>query len=275
MLILDLPGVRIQVQTHSTAHEQAFRVHFQSIIVDQQDKCESKLIKLDVRIRQPHRERESPGGEVFRDREGKIVFKTPHFLAIYHQCDNAGSVFFTQHWSSMAIAAMFEQSIRFFFSAYIVRNGGALIHSAAVMDQDRAALFPGRGGDGKTTFSNLTRTQGGLVLCDDMNVLKLSGDAIWVEGFPRFASLAVNYTKLGPQQVGRIGLLKKGEATSWQPIRRTILLARLVSCTVYLNNVPDIVPHILNFYSKALENIPCGQMTFAKGGTVFPLPRQE
>ena len=72
----------------------------------------------------------------------------------------------------------FQNFLRVFVAYRLTAMGGMLLHSAGVVSDGRAYLFPGRSGDGKSTFSRLSLGHGKTVLSDDLNALT------WHEGRP-------------------------------------------------------------------------------------------
>ena len=73
---------------------------------------------------------------------------------------------------------IFENIFRIIVTYRLHQNGGMLIHSACVVDDESAILFPGRSNDGKSTLSKISLQSGRTVLSDDMNALT------WVDENP-------------------------------------------------------------------------------------------
>lgn len=95
-----------------------------------------------------------------------------------------------------------------------------LLHSSCIIDQNqRAHLFLGPSGAGKTTISSLFPRQ--LVLGDDMNVLFFGGKEVFVT--PSLLGQGIENIELAGQMfpIHKIYFLEKGPTLKLDPIKKT------------------------------------------------------
>lgn len=75
--------------------------------------------------------------------------------------------------------------IRFAFLVLAQNRGLCVVHSASLLYREKAWLFSGKSGTGKSTHVNLWRdAYGSPLLNGDLNCLGLEGDRVWVYGLP-------------------------------------------------------------------------------------------
>jgi hypothetical protein len=87
------------------------------------------------------------------------------------------------------LAGVVENVLRILVAHALVARGGVLLHAAGVAEGDRARVFFGVSGAGKTTLSRLAQEEGRRILSDDMVALVpetgRSNLAIPFAGIPR------------------------------------------------------------------------------------------
>lgn len=85
-------------------------------------------------------------------------------------------------WTWAAEGETFTGALENLFRAAVAyrlaETNGVVLHSAAVLERDRAHVFLGRSGAGKTTISRLSAGAGRTVLSDDLNAI------VWRDGTP-------------------------------------------------------------------------------------------
>lgn len=75
--------------------------------------------------------------------------------------------------------------IRFGFLVLAQNRGLCVVHSASLLYRERAWLFSGKSGTGKSTHVNLWKDAYGVPLLNgDLNCLGIDGDRVWVYGLP-------------------------------------------------------------------------------------------
>ena len=81
-------------------------------------------------------------------------------------------------------AGILENVLRVMAAYRLVECGGALLHSAGIVDDGAAWLFLGRSGAGKSTFSRLSLAEHRRVLSDDLNALVRDGEHFAIAPLP-------------------------------------------------------------------------------------------
>lgn len=105
----------------------------------------------------------------------------------------------------------FFNFLRYFLPRKFLNLNKMLMHSSCVTKNQKAYLFLGVSGAGKTTMASLCQGQGANVLGDDMNILTFSQDKLLVEGAALGQELQ-DKDLLGQEfEIESIYLLKKGK----------------------------------------------------------------
>lgn len=76
-------------------------------------------------------------------------------------------------------------AIRFAFLVLAQNRSLTVVHSASLLYRDKAWLFSGKSGTGKSTHTNLWRDAWGVTLLNgDLNCIGIEEDKVWVYGLP-------------------------------------------------------------------------------------------
>lgn len=171
-------------------------------------------------------------------------------------------------WTPLGGGADFQGVLDNFFrlvAAYaLLEQGGALLHSAAVVDGGGAYLFFGPSGAGKSTLSRLGVAAGRQVLSDDLNALWGPGGRWVVEQVPFAGDLGRGATRGGPFPTRAALRLEKGRENGVRPASRAEAFASLLACSPYVNSDPHRSPRLEGNLHHFLERLPTGTLTFAK-----------
>jgi hypothetical protein len=171
---------------------------------------------------------------------------------------------------------VFENYLRVLTAYRLAEEGGALVHSAGVVDRDEASLFVGVSGAGKSTLSGLSLAEGRKLLSDDLNAL--------VPGVGRFHATAVPFAgdfrsggaHKGPAvPVRSILRLRKGPEHALAPLRRSDALALLASCAPYVNRDPWRVERLLANLAGLLDSVETHELRFAQRPGLWELLSRE
>ena len=145
-------------------------------------------------------------------------------------------------WTPLDGGAFFRSQVENFFRllvAYrLLELGGVLFHSAGVVNGDRAFLFLGHSGAGKTTISKLSLASGREVLSDDMNALCPDAEGrLCVEKLPFAGDLGRQPGKRRSFPLAALCRLRQGEHRI-KPLRPAEAVAFLVACAPFINAAP-------------------------------------
>ena len=103
-------------------------------------------------------------------------------LLEWHQ-DLAGAVW-TSALDPDRFCEVFENFLRATTQYHVLGLGGLLVHSAALVIDDAAYLFPGRSGAGKSTLSRLAAARHWQILSDELNALSVREAITYVQQVP-------------------------------------------------------------------------------------------
>lgn len=99
-------------------------------------------------------------------------------------------------------------ALRFAFLVLAQSRGLAVVHSSSLLYGNRAWLFSGRSGTGKSTHANLWRDAWGTELLNgDLNCLGLKEDKVWVYGIPWCGTSGIATPETYP--LGGVAFLKQ------------------------------------------------------------------
>jgi hypothetical protein len=170
----------------------------------------------------------------------------------------------------LAIVGLVENVLRVMAAHALLEVGGTLIHSAAVVEGDRALLFYGPSGVGKSTIAALALAAGRAVLSDDLNAVLGSRGVPRVEPVPFAGDLAPSTRHTGAVPLGALCRLRRdgggGASLAAGPAARRIsaaaALASLLAATPFLNADPWRAPRLEEALLDLLATVPALEVAF-------------
>ncbi len=189
-------------------------------------------------------------------------------------------------WTPCEEGAAFRDLIENYFRilvAYrLLHQGGLLVHSAAVVEQGEAYLFPGASGNGKSTLSRLSLAQGLTVLSDDSNaLLPLSAtatpetDGFAVSALPFGGDLRQRRPPGARFPLQRIAALTKGHNPSCTPLSRSQAVALLVGCAPFVNGDPHRLGQVFAVAEALVAQTATCRLTFSLDQDFWPVLTQN
>jgi hypothetical protein len=148
--------------------------------------------------------------------------------------------------------------------------GALVLHSSAVVIDDRAHLFVGRSGAGKSTVARLALARGHGILSDDLNVLSRSASGWTVARLP----FAGEYPECGRSEtlpVAEIYELEKGAAHGVVSTTPAASFATLLRCAPYVNGDAYRVSRLEESISAVIRDVPCRRLTFSLDPGFWPI----
>ncbi len=145
-------------------------------------------------------------------------------------------------------------------SAYRVSSkGGLLLHSAGLVLDERAYLFAGRSGAGKTTLTRKAHAAGAGVLSDDINVaLPDENGGFRAYPVPFAGDFGQTPDRLAPggYPLAALCILEQGGAATLEPLTNAAAVARLVSASPYVNADPYKSADLLETATNLVRQVP-------------------
>jgi hypothetical protein len=160
----------------------------------------------------------------------------------------------------------FENFLRVLVAHDLLLRGGALLHSAGVVDETGARLFVGPSGAGKSTVARAASSTGRHVASDDLNLV---GPDLALWGSPFLGDLGAredgSYPLLG------IYRLEKGEEDSLRSLGKAEALATLLACSPYVNRSPFLADRLCSNLLALVESVPVYALTFRREARFWSL----
>jgi hypothetical protein len=190
----------------------------------------------------------------------------PHLRAAMWTCEE----------TRLATHAIFENVLRVVVAYHILEQGGVLLHSAAVADNDGAHVFFGPSGAGKSTISRLGLANAREVLSDDMNALRLTAAGVIVEKLPFAGELGQTIeTAEGQFPVHGLCRLEKGDTARLRAMRPAAAIAALLECAPFVNRNPFRHDELVERLGALHAEHPVQMLTFALDNRVWDVLDQR
>jgi hypothetical protein len=164
-------------------------------------------------------------------------------------------------------AGILENVLRVMAAYCLAERGGALLHSAGIVDDGAAWLFLGRSGAGKSTFSRLSLAEDRRVLSDDLNALLPSSGRWRVMPVPFAGDCRGSGHDARP--LARICELRQGARHRLDPLRRAAGLAALVAAAPYVNQDAHRLDRLLSNLLALLDSAAVHRLTFSREAGVW------
>lgn len=174
-------------------------------------------------------------------------------------------------WTSLSegveLQGVFENFLRVLVAYRLLATGGALVHSAGVVEEGRAYLFLGPSGAGKTSVGRLARSAGRTVLSDDMNAVVAASrtSGFQVERLP-FAGDLGQTDRGEVYPLGGLLRLQKGPEVHLEDLSPARALAGVLSCCPFVNADPHRREVLEENLEAVLAAVPAGRLTFPRQG---------
>jgi len=165
----------------------------------------------------------------------------------------------------------FENIFRVAVTYRLQENGGMLIHSAGIVDNGSAVLFPGRSDDGKSTLSRLSLKTGRSVLSDDMNALTWADDTPMLEKVPFSGDLGRTWRRSSAYPLKGILGLQKAEVTTVKTLPISQAVALMVASAPYLNDDMQRMTDLLAQVYRIAIAVPTGVLCFRSDEDCWPV----
>lgn len=175
-------------------------------------------------------------------------------------------------WTSLSegveLQGVFENFLRVLVAYRLLETGGALVHSAGVVEEGRAYLFLGPSGAGKTTVGRLARSAGRTVLSDDMNAVTAGSGSrgFRVERLPFAGDLGQTAAPGESRPLGGLFRIEKGARVQIDELSPARALAALLACCPFVNADPHRREVLEGNLEAVLSAVPVGRLTFPREG---------
>lgn len=163
-----------------------------------------------------------------------------------------------------------ENYLRFVAGEALLRSGGVIVHSAAVVEGGWAHLFPAASGSGKSTLSRMSLAEGRTVLSDDLNALVRRDGRTFVAQVPFTGDLGRERVPGGPFPLTTVYRLRKGARTEVTPLGRTQGLGLLFAQTPSFNVDPGSQDRLWDALGSLVDACAFRTLTFSRDEPLWP-----
>jgi hypothetical protein len=144
---------------------------------------------------------------------------------------------------------------------YFARRRGLLLHGAGMVLKNRAYVFAGVSGAGKSTFSELlVKARAGKVLSDERMIVRALASEMVAFGTPWSGTACI--ARDGSAPLAGIFFLKHGSANAIRPLMPVEALDRLLPAVSIPWYDPDTAAPIIAFAKQLTTAIPCHEFSF-------------
>jgi hypothetical protein len=155
------------------------------------------------------------------------------------------------------------------YSCFIVyKNWGLLLHSSCVIDHNKAHLFTGYSGAGKSTAAKLSNPR--ILLSDEASIIKIKGNEITVFDSP-FRSETESHSKNLTASIGSIQLLIQSNYNKRDKIKKSDALLQLMDKVFYWAHNHEDTRNILQLMQRLVQNAPVYELYFQKNESFWEL----
>lgn len=174
----------------------------------------------------------------------------------------------------------FDAFLRTFCSWALLREGGMLLHSAGIVKNGKAYLFPGKSGAGKSTLSKLAALSfhppapgahpfpKGEVISDELNLVRPEKGRFMVYGSPFWGEMR-NEGRRGAWPLDGVFPLKKAGRNAISPCSKPEALKLLLRCLVNFSRRPEDAALTLENSARLLAGAGFSGLEFTKKDSGF------
>ena len=185
---------------------------------------------------------------------------------------------FRAHWDPRAGRGHIRQSanpysidsvLRIVHTLILAREGGFLLHAASVIRDDRAFLFSGVSGAGKTTISRLAPPDV-ILLTDEVSYVRREAKGYHACGTPFAGELARVGTNCSAP-IATLYLLEKGPANKIEVVGTTEAVRCLLRNILFFAEDAELVKMIFRSACDFVDRVPVRRLTFVPDARVWDL----
>lgn len=194
--------------------------------------------------------------------ESSICFKRRDYLIEVSPTFESARIFFYDHFA-------LKHALMNLYSSFIVHNNwGLLIHSSCVIQNNKAHIFAGYSGAGKSTAARLSYPR--PLLSDEASIVKITPDNIVAFHSPFRSEIQTN-SNLESKPLESINLLNQAMQNYRSPITKSEALFQLIDKVFYWTYSPTENNKVLHLVKELVETVPTYQLYFQKNDTFWEM----
>lgn len=155
------------------------------------------------------------------------------------------------------------------YSSYIVyHDWGLLIHSSCVLENQKAHIFTGHSGAGKSTVAKLSSPR--MLLSDEASIVKISAEEIRIFNSPFRSELEASGGER-PSSLASIQLLHQATQNNRNKIAKSDAYLELVDKIFYWSHSKEETNKVLNLLKVLVQRVPVYELHFQKNNAFWEL----
>jgi hypothetical protein len=185
----------------------------------------------------------------------------PDYKGTFSLTEQKGTVWVS---SQMALNAV-QRTIT---TVLIVRHGGLALHSSCILKNQKAHIFAGASGSGKSTIVQLTDEP--MLYSDEMTLVKKNDEGVFTVYHSPFRSDHQTSPLPPTDRIAGVFFLRQDTASSLEPIPQSTAIFKLLPVVFF--PVKDRNPYeqtIFNLCCDFLEQVPTAVLSFKKDSTFW------
>ncbi len=164
-----------------------------------------------------------------------------------------------------------DSALRIAHSLILAREGGFLVHAASAIRNERAFLFAGVSGAGKTTISRLAPSDAAL-LTDEISYVRRQGARYYAFGTPFAGELArVGENRSAP--LAALFLLAKGPENRIEEVAKADALRSLLSNILFFAEDEALIANVFRAACEFVDQVPVRRLIFVPDERVWEIIR--
>ena len=263
-------GIGIRVSTSSPAFEDLLRTQYAGFIQPEAslpiNAEPNRAIELAVDLAPPSMM--DPDADIqVRNVDNHWIMERGDFHASYDSASRAGVV--RQSASRHSI----DSVIRIIHSLHLAERSGFLLHAASVIRSDRAFIFAGPSGVGKTTISRLAPEDAHLLTDEISYVRNVSGS--WTAFGTPFAGDLARPGENRQAGVEALFLLRHGVENRIKPLNSAAAVRSVMRNVLFFADDSNLVRQIFATVCEFVASIRTYELSFVPDARVWELIRER
>lgn len=195
-------------------------------------------------------------GVSFFTKDGHVFAVSQDFIGCMDLKEDRGKIIIKDVRYSLA-----DVFPRIFYSMLALKHDGFLVHSAGIVKEDRAFVFCGPSGAGKTTVARLSKDRSQIVNDEITAVRKIDGD-FKLFGTPFWGRIEVNSKHRGGGELKAIFILKQDRNLHFKELTPKEALTAIMSNILLYTNQLWMNEKVLDLSLEICKKVPVYEMHF-------------
>ncbi len=258
-IAVEIGGIPILLRTQDLSFHEMLKSRYAGFITV----SAAAKFEFDVDLVPPSEAMQSDEDVEVRTQDGTWSLRRGDFRALWDAQAGRGRI------RQSANPYSVDSVLRIVHTLLLARQGGFLLHAASVIRNERALLFAGVSGAGKTTISRLSPPDA-ILLTDEISYVRRDGEAYRACGTPFAGELA----RLGENSSAKIAglfLLDKGPENRVEPIRAAEAVRSLLRNILFFAEDEELVKLIFVSACEFVDRVPVRRLTFFPDERVWAL----